>query len=289
MGVFKRRIRRTNQHGVSGPEHDTWNADWDESSWDSTSNWSYEPRYSAVLLLELLPATQDSRVDCLSSVSESDDGDLHATMSAMHSAARTFTEARDPKNRVRNARGDDPIVGLAALLAIENASKGVQKGAKTGKCGKGKCQEHERKEKDKRQRARAGQKGVITLCFMCNQSGHSGFTSFAMASIWSDCFSGFQGLEAIRDAHFTSGTKDSFEINTAPDKQISYISAKREVQTSNSRVTFSMPVTSEISVGLHFSCFGQEAPTVLGLDVIPDTTRGTGFSRRLQVYLPVTT
>ena len=50
-----------------------------------------------------------------------------------------------------------------------------------------------------------------------------------------------------------------------------------------------MPVTSEISVGLHFSCFGQEAPTVLGLDVIPDATRGTGYSRRLQVYLPTTT
>ena len=38
----------------------------------------------------------------------------------------------------------------------------------------------------------------------------SGFTSFSMASLWSDCFSGFQGLEAIRDA--PSGTKDSLEI-----------------------------------------------------------------------------
>ena len=56
----------------------------------------------------------------------------------LHSAARTFTEGRNPLNRVRNARGDDPIVGLAALLAIENASKGVQKGAKPGKSGKGK-------------------------------------------------------------------------------------------------------------------------------------------------------
>ena len=50
----------------------------------------------------------------------------------------------------------------------------------------------------------------------------SGFTSFAMASLWSDCFSGFQGLEAIRDAPLTSGTKDSFEITTVPEKQISF-------------------------------------------------------------------
>ena len=81
-------IRPTNQHGVSGPEHDISDADWDESSWDSTTNWSYEPRYSPVFLLELLPATQGGRVDCLSSVSESDDGDLDATMSAMQSGAR---------------------------------------------------------------------------------------------------------------------------------------------------------------------------------------------------------
>ena len=124
-GSVQRRIRRTNQHGVSGPEHDTWNDDWDESSWDSTTNWGYEPQDSAALLLELLPATHNRRVDCLSSVSESDDGDLHATMSAMQSAARTFTEAWDPLNRVRTSRGDYRIVGLGALLAIENAGKGV--------------------------------------------------------------------------------------------------------------------------------------------------------------------
>ena len=50
----------------------------------------------------------------------------------------------------------------------------------------------------------------------------SGCTFFAMASLWSDCFSGFQGLEAIRDAHVTSGTMVSFELDTAPEKQISY-------------------------------------------------------------------
>ena len=39
-----------------------------------------------------------------------------------------------------------------------------------------------------------------------------------------------------------------------------------------------MPVTSQIWVGLHLSCFGQAAPTLLGLDVaraldvIPDAT-----------------
>ena len=42
-----------------------------------------------------------------------------------------------------------------------------------------------------------------------------------------------------------------------------------------------MPVTSVIWVGLHLSCFGQAAPTLLGLDVaraldvIPDATRGS--------------
>ena len=46
-------------------------------------------------------------------------------MSAMQSAARTFTEAWDPLNRVRNARGENRIVGRAALLASENAGKGV--------------------------------------------------------------------------------------------------------------------------------------------------------------------
>ena len=50
----------------------------------------------------------------------------------------------------------------------------------------------------------------------------SGCIFFAMASLWTDCFSGIQDLEATRDAHHTSGTKDSFEIDTAPERQISY-------------------------------------------------------------------
>ena len=50
-----------------------------------------------------------------------------------------------------------------------------------------------------------------------------------------------------------------------------------EAHASDSRVP-SMPVTSEIWVGLHLSCFGQAARTLLGLDVaraldvIPDAT-----------------
>ena len=67
--------------------------------------------------------------DCLSSVSESEDGDLHATMSANQSPARTFTEARDPccsfGNRERQQR----------------RSKGCQD-------WKRQSQEHERKERE---------------------------------------------------------------------------------------------------------------------------------------------
>ena len=66
-------------------------------------------------------------------------------------------------------------------------------------------------------------------------------------------------------------------------------------QTSNSRVTFSVLVTSKVSVSLHFSCFGQAAEVQLGLDVvraldvIPDAVRGKVYSRRFKVYLPTTT
>ena len=56
----------------------------------------------------------------------------------------------------------------------------------------------------------------------------SGFSSFAMASLLSERFSGFgvrgsgattsmsglQGLEAVRDAHLTCGMEDFFEIDT---------------------------------------------------------------------------
>ena len=59
---------------------------------------------------------------------------MHAIMSAMQSNVRTFTEARDLLNLVRSARRHHLVVGLAAP-AIENAGKGVQKGAKTGKSG----------------------------------------------------------------------------------------------------------------------------------------------------------
>ena len=94
---------------------------------------------------------------------------------------------------------------------------------------------------------------------------------------------------------FTYGLEDSFEINTSPEKQIRYTLDNRDSQTSNYRVNFSMPVISEISVGLHFSCFGQTTPALLGvdvvraLDVIPDAMRGKVHSRRLQVLSPATT
>ena len=198
-------------------------------------------------------------MDCLLSMSESDAGDLHATMLTMQRAARTFTEARDPLNRVRNARGDDPIVGLAALLAIENADKGVQKGCQDKKIWKRQSQEHDWKERTNVKGQGQVKRGPYVASFVTSlatiaetvhhvgkgkarcDSSHllgfsgfalasmfikvpmsSGFTSFSMASLWSDCFSGFQGLEAIGDAHRASGTKDSFEIDTASEKQISY-------------------------------------------------------------------
>ena len=115
----------------------------------------------------------------------------------------------------------------------------------------------------------------------------SGFPSLAMASLLSDrlsgfattSMSGFQGLEAVRESHLTSGMEDSFEIDTAPEKQISYTFADGDSHTSNSRVTFSILVTSEISAGLHFSCFGQVGLDVVrALDVILD-------ERQSQVYL----
>ena len=98
---------------------------------------------------------------------------------------------------------------------------------------------------------------------------------------------GFPGLETIRDSHVTLGVEDSFEIDTDREKQSSYTFAIGDSQTSNSRVTFSTPVTSKVSVGMHFGCMGQEAPTLLGLDVvrtldvIPGAVRGKVYSRRL--------
>ena len=96
---------------------------------------------------------------------------------------------------------------------------------------------------------------------------------------------GFLGLETIRDSHVTSAMEDFLEIDTDPDKQISFTPfANGDSWTSNSRVTFSMPVTSKVSVGLHFRCFGQPAPTLWGLDVvraldvIPDAVNGKVYS-----------
>ena len=134
-GSVQRRIRLTN-HGF-WPEHDTWNTGWDESHRDDTSHWSFEPEYSAVSPLD--HAIQDGSVDGTSSVSESDDGDMHAAMSAMNSAARTLTEARGLLNRVRNARGYYPVVGLADKKRAERCQD--------WRIRKRQGQEHERKER----------------------------------------------------------------------------------------------------------------------------------------------
>ena len=105
------------------PEHENWN----------TGLWAHEseePECSAVSTLDLLPAIQDGSVDGMSPVSESDDREMHAAVSVMNNAARTFTKAWGLLNRVRNARGYYSVVGLAVPLAIEDGGESVQKGAK---------------------------------------------------------------------------------------------------------------------------------------------------------------
>ena len=80
-----------------------------------------------------LPAIQDGNVDEVSpAVFEPDERELHAAMSAMNNAARTFTEARDLLNRACNARCHCP----------------------SWKFGKRQRREH-RERREKRQRARA--------------------------------------------------------------------------------------------------------------------------------------
>ena len=66
-------------------------------------------------------------------MSEPDEGEVHAAMSAMNNAARTFTEAPDLMNRVRNSRGYYPVVGLAVPPTLENSGTRVHKGVKAGK------------------------------------------------------------------------------------------------------------------------------------------------------------
>ena len=121
-----------------------------------------------------------------------------------------------------------------------------------------------------------------------------GFTSFLKASLLSDRFSGFgtwdsgattsmcgfQGIEAIRDSQLTSGMKDSFEIDITPEKQISCTFADGESQTSNSRVTFSMSVTSEISVSLHFSWFWTSSTDTLWSGCCASSGRDTRCHER---------
>ena len=69
-------------------------------------------------------------------MSESDEGEMHAAMSAMKKAARTFREG-GPRllNRVRNAKGYCLVVGLVVPPALENGGKSVQNDVKTGKSG----------------------------------------------------------------------------------------------------------------------------------------------------------
>ena len=78
-----------------------------------------------------------------------------------------------------------------------------------------------------------------------------GFTFFLMASLLSDRFSGFGIWDSgatTSMSGFTSAMEDSFWINKTPRKQVSCTFANGESQTINS-------ITSQITVGLHFSCF----------------------------------
>ena len=149
------------------------------------------------------------------------DGVLHATMSAMSERCAHIHGGSGSVERAQRQRRLNDRVPCCSPGKRERRQR-RSKGCQDWKIWKRQSQEHERKERTNVKGQGQVRKGP-SRCFICNQSGQSSFTSFAMASLWSDCFSGFQGLEAIRDAHFTSGTKDSFEINTAPDKQISYM------------------------------------------------------------------
>ena len=185
-------------------------------------------------------------------------------------------------------------------------------------------QEHERKERKKSQRARESQKGHHVSSFVTSpgnwagdcpchgNSSHSlgcsgfawasmfievkmslGFTFFLMASLLSDRFSGFGMWDSgatTSMSGFTSAMEDSFWINITPGKQVSCTFANGESQTSNSRVTFS--ITSQIPVGLHFSCFWTHSCVWMLCELwagYPMRWRGKAYSRRLQVYLPTTT
>ena len=83
-------------------------------------------------------------------------------------------------------------------------------------------------------------------------------------------------------------------IDSDPEKKINYTFTNGESQKSDSRVTFSN-ASLMVSVSFQFGCFGQAAPTLMGLDVvraldvIPDALRGKVYSRRLKMYLPTTT
>ena len=110
-----RRIRPTNQRGVSG-QNMTIGTLGGVVLGHTMSNLCCGPEYSVVSLLELLLAIQDGSVDGFSLVSES---------SATHSAASTFTEGRDRFNRVRNAREDTTRSWV--LLFLLQSRKGCQK------------------------------------------------------------------------------------------------------------------------------------------------------------------
>ena len=66
----------------------------------------------------------------------------------------------------------------------------------------------------------------------------------------------------------TSGMKGSFETDSDPEKPTSYTLATGDSQTEQFSCLLLMPVTSKVSVSLQSSCFGQAAPTLLGLDVV---------------------
>ena len=143
------------------PEHDNWNAGWEESSWDVTSNWSFEPDFCVTLGISAWIACRQ----CPSQTMEK----CVAPCQPCRALLAHSRKAWDLLNRVRNARGYYPIVRLAVPCTVENASKGVQKGTKTGKPVKGK---NKNMNGNKRRDVEGPQRP--TRCFICNHSGHLG-------------------------------------------------------------------------------------------------------------------
>ena len=123
------------------PEHDNWNI----GQWSAREVTSQSTQPSQLWIC--LPAIQDGSVHGMSSVSESDDGEMHAAMSAMNNAARTFpdglgsVEPRAQCQRISLGRGSCCSSGIR-----EPWHKRAE-GCQDWQFQMGQRQEHERKER----------------------------------------------------------------------------------------------------------------------------------------------